>query len=293
MASLFCPPRFTCRIVSTSKGKINYYEGNPDGKQTIVFLHGFGGGSSSFEWSKVYPAFSADFRVLAPDLPGWGFSEHLARDYTSFDYRRAIAEFLEQTCDQPIILVASSVVAGLSIWLATEKPHLFQSLILVCPTGLADFGNSFNGAPFQTITSLPVVSSLLYSQVIVSPLSIRLFLENMLFANKKRVTAEMVDAYYISGQQPRAEYAAFSFLKGYNSFDLAKYLPNLQTPTAILWGEKVNFASPDLGRRLAALSPQVKFFQIIADTGTVPHLESPAPAIASIVEALKTLALKT
>lgn len=284
---LFCPPNFSCRTVSTSRGKVNYYEANPAAARTIVFLHGFGGGSSSFEWSKVYPAFSSDLRVLAPDLPGWGFSEHTARSYASSDYRIAIAEFLDATCPKPVIVVASSVVAGLSLWLATEFPERFQSLVLMCPTGLSDFGKTFNGDAFQLISNLPITNYLLYSQIIVSPLSIRLFLENVLFANKKRVTEEMVDAYYISGQQPRAEYAAYSFLKGNMSFDLAHYVPSLSVPTAILWGEKVNFATPNLGKQLAALSPQVKFFHIIPDTGTVPHLELPAVTIAAIVQSLR------
>lgn len=286
---LFCPPSFSCRTVSTSRGKINYYEANQHAEGTIVFLHGFGGGSSSFEWSKVYPAFSGDLRVLAPDLPGWGFSEHTAQDYASSDYRIAIAEFLDATCPKPAVVVASSVVAGLSVWLATEFPEHFQSMVLMCPTGLSDFGKAFNGSAFQLISNLPITNYLLYSQIIISPLSIRLFLENVLFANKKRVTEEMVEAYYISGQQPRAEYAAYSFLKGNMSFDLARYIPSLSVPTAILWGEKVNFATPRLGEQLATLSPQVKFFHIIPDTGTVPHLELPAVTIAAIIRALRAM----
>jgi pimeloyl-ACP methyl ester carboxylesterase len=289
---LFCPPTFRQCSLSTSKGKINYYESieHTAEMETLVFLHGFGGGSSSFEWSKVYPAFTSDYRVIAPDLPGWGLSEHLARDYTSFDYRQAIAEFLKATCPRPAIVIASSVVAGLSVWLSIERPELFDNLILMCPTGLSDFGRSFNGAAFQILGNIPIGSYLLYSQIIVNPVSIRGFLENVLFFNKNRVTQEMVDAYYCSGQQPRAEYAAFSFLKGYNSFDLAKFMPKLTKPTAILWGEKANFADPDLGHRLASLSNEVKYFQTILDTGTVPHLELPASTIAAINKALATLA---
>ncbi len=288
----FCPPTFKQCSLNTSKGKINYYEStdHTESMETLVFLHGFGGGSSSFEWSKVYPAFTSDYRVLAPDLVGWGLSEHLARDYTSFDYRQAIAEFLKVTCPKPPIVVASSVVAGLSVWLSTEKPELFENLILICPTGLSDFGKPFNGEAFQFFSNIPVANYLLYSQVIVNPLSIRGFLENVLFLHKNRVTQEMVDAYYVSGQQPRAEYAAFSFLKGYNSFDLAKFMPKLTKSTVILWGEKANFASPNQGKRLADLSPFVKYFQIIPDTGTVPHLELPATTIATINRALSALA---
>jgi len=39
-------------------------------EQALVVGNGFGGGSSAYEWSKVYPAFANDYRVVAPDLIG-------------------------------------------------------------------------------------------------------------------------------------------------------------------------------------------------------------------------------
>lgn len=295
-STLFQPPGFFRRATATSRGRVDFYTnchdadpGDSSEMETIIFLHGFGGGSSSFEWSKVYPAFSAEYRVLAPDLPGWGLSEHRVQDYYAKDYLAAIAEFITANSARPVTVVASSVVAGLVVWLATEKPDLFRNLVLMCPTGLSDFGQPFNGMVFQFIGSLPIFNYLLYSQAIASPISIRGFLENVLFARKNRVTEEMVEAYFASAHQPYAEYAAYSFLKGYSSFDLAEFLPKLNTPTAILWGEKANFAPADRGERLAALSSQVKFFSNIEDTGTVPHLELPAVAIARIRRALQVL----
>ena len=55
----------------TSLGTMMYYtptkkpwrEADDPGKEelpTLVFLHGFGGGSSAYEWSKVYPAFASE-----------------------------------------------------------------------------------------------------------------------------------------------------------------------------------------------------------------------------------------
>ncbi len=29
----------------------------------LLFLHNFGGGASAYEWSKVYPAFAAEYRI--------------------------------------------------------------------------------------------------------------------------------------------------------------------------------------------------------------------------------------
>ena len=84
-----------------------YYtaQGEPWGEckseETIVFLHGFCGGSSAYEWSKVYPAFAAEYRVLAPDLIGCGRSDHPTHSYTAEDCIEIITEFMEQTCPVP------------------------------------------------------------------------------------------------------------------------------------------------------------------------------------------------
>ncbi len=288
--ALFQPPGFRRLSTFTSRGRINYYQSEPgEAQETLVFLHGFGGGSSSFEWSKVYPAFSADFRVLAPDLPGWGFSEHRVQDYTPEDYRAAIREFLEKTCEGKTTVVGSSVVGGLLIWLAVESPELFKGIIAMNPSGLSDFGKPYDGSFFSFVNNVPLVNQFLYERVIANRLLIRNFLETRLFVRKNRVTEEMVEAYYASAQEPEGQYAAYSFLKGDLSFDLAEWLPKLQVPAAILWGAMSEYEPPQTGERLAALSPLVKLFLSIEDTGLTPQLELPAPTIAAIRRALAVL----
>jgi pimeloyl-ACP methyl ester carboxylesterase len=76
-------------------------------QETLVFLHALGGGSSAYEWSKVYPAFAAEYRILAPDLIGWGRSEHPARNYRVEDYVQMILAFIQQTCNGPVTVIAS------------------------------------------------------------------------------------------------------------------------------------------------------------------------------------------
>ncbi len=142
---MFQPQGFEQQSIVTSLGKMAYYTatGSPwqDGaiaksdQETLVFLHGFGGGSSSYEWSKVYPAFAAEYRILAPDLMGWGRSEHPARNYKLEDYLTTIREFFQQTCTGPVTTIASSLTAALTIRVAIAHPDLFKSLILITPAG--------------------------------------------------------------------------------------------------------------------------------------------------------------
>ncbi|WP_414581757.1 alpha/beta fold hydrolase [Scytonema sp. PCC 10023] len=290
---MFQPLGFEQRSSMTSLGKVTYYtnEASPwqdqntgsTDKETLVFLHGFGGGSSAYEWSKVYPAFAADYRIIAPDLIGWGRSEHPARNYTIEDYLTNIREFLQQTCNQPVTVIASSLTAGLIIRVAIAHPELFKSLILSAPAGLSDFGNDALNNIFAQIISIPVLDRLLYSTGIATKEGIRSFLEQRQFAQPPRVYEEIVNAYLESAQQPNAEYAALSFVRGDLSFDLSVYIQQLTTPTAIIWGQKSQLTGSEIGRRLAQLNPQaIRIFQLLDDVGLTPQLELPAVTISLI-----------
>jgi pimeloyl-ACP methyl ester carboxylesterase len=289
---MFQPLGFEQRSVITSLGRIVYYTNTgslwqddiaQDARETLVFLHGFGGGSSAYEWSKVYPAFASEYRVIAPDLLGWGRSEHLARNYQIEDYLTTIQEFLQQTCTTPVSAIASSLTAAIVIRLAIAHPNLFKSLILTTPAGLSDFGEDYSRSFFAQLASVPIVDRFLYSTGVATSNGIRTFLEQRQFAQPSRVYQEIVDAYLESAQQPNAEYTALSFVRGDLCFDLSLYIQQLTTPTAIIWGQKSQFTGPEIGRRLADLNPQaIRVFQHLEDVGLTPQLELPAVTVGLI-----------
>ncbi|MBR8839579.1 MAG: alpha/beta hydrolase [Stigonema ocellatum SAG 48.90 = DSM 106950] len=299
---MYQPLGFEQRSVITSLGRMVYYTavGLPwqddkttsteTEKETLVFLHGFGGGSSAYEWSKVYPAFATEYRIIAPDLIGWGKSEHPPRDYTISDYLTTIREFLQQTCNGPVKVIASSLTAGLTIRVAITHPELFQSLILTTPAGLSDFGEDYSKSFFAQVVRVPLVDRLLYNTGIATSGGIRSFLEERQFAQASRVYEEIVEAYLESAQHPNAEYAALSFVRGDLCFDLSLYIQQLVTPTAIIWGKKTAFTGPEIGRRLAQLNPQaIQVFQELEDVGLTPQLELPAVTIGLIRKFLALL----
>lgn len=298
----FQPPGFGQGVVQTSLGLMVYYTPvdtiwasttfrQDETTPSLVFLHNFGGGASAYEWSKVYPAFVNDYRVLAPDLIGWGQSTHPVRSYQIDDYLTTIAEFMQKTCPERAIAVASSLTAALVIRLAVQQPNLFQSLVLVCPSGFDDFGQGAGRRlPLQLIGT-PLLNDLIYTVGAQNEIAVRNFLQQFLFAKPDRVTEEMVAAYLTSAQQPNAKYAALAFLQGELYFDLARYIPQLTVPTAMIWGEAAQFTSLALGRRLAQLNPQaIREFQAIASTGVLPHLETPEIVIGLLQLYLRTLA---
>lgn len=275
----FQPPGFVQQVTETSLGSMVYYTSIATLEQklpTLLFLHNFGGGASAYEWSKVYPAFTSQYRVIAPDLVGWGESAHPVRNYQISDYLTTIAEFIRQVCAPPVIVVASSLTAALTIRLAVAQPDSFQALFLVCPSGFDDFGQEAGRRlPLQVI-NIPLLNRFIYTLGAENEIAVRNFLERFLFANPGRVSPEMVQAYLTSAQQPNAIYSALAFLRGDLYFDLSLYIQQLTVPTIVLWGEAAQFTSLKLGQQLAQLNPQaIKQIIAIAGAGVLPHLEMP------------------
>jgi pimeloyl-ACP methyl ester carboxylesterase len=291
------PPGFCQKTISTSLGNMAYYvarshqdaepalwpEMEPGQRPTLVFFHGFGGGSSAYEWSKVYPAFAADYRVLAPDLIGWGRSAHPQRDYQIEDYLSTIAEFLTRTCEQPVVAIASSLTAALMVRVAIDYPDKFRALVLVTPAGLMDFGTDYRSSFFAQLVRLPIIDRLIYIGAVANSGGIQSFLENRQFSHSDRIYPEIVNAYLESAQQSNAEYSALSFVRGDLCFDLSQYIEKLQIPTAMLWGEQAQFTGPEVGRRLARMNPEaIRVMDVLDEVGLTPQLELPAVTIGLI-----------
>lgn len=291
---MFIPTGFVQKFTVTSLGTMAYYtnlgepwlteeEKEKKNQPVLLFLHGFGGGSSAYEWSKVYPAFAAEYQVIAPDLIGWGRSDHPERNYKIEDYITTIIEFIEKTCSSPLAVIASSLTAAFTIRAALTRPDLFKCLILTTPTGLSDFGEDYSRSFFAQLAKTPLLARFIYTTAIANRAGIRAFLENRQFARPNRISEEIVEAYLESALQPNAEYAALAFVRGDLCFDLSLYIPQLNVPTAIIWGKQSEFTSPEIGRRLANLNPQaLRYFQLLEDVGLTPQLEVPAITVGLI-----------
>ncbi|MBD2194298.1 MULTISPECIES: alpha/beta fold hydrolase [Calothrix] len=292
----FQPSGFGHKVIHTSLGAMVYYTqttapwaiADTVDLPPLLFLHNFGGGASAYEWSKVYPAFASSYRILAPDLIGWGDSAHPVWDYQIKDYLNAIAEFIAKTCRQPVKVVASSLTAAFTLRLAITQPELFDSLFLVCPSGFDDFGQGSGRRLPLSVINTPLLDNLIYAIGAENEFAVRNFLQSFLFAKPERVTPEMVQAYLASAQQPNAKFSALAFLRGDLYFDLSLYIQQLKTPTTFFWGEKAQFTNIKLGRRLANLNyGAIRKFYEIGDTGILPHLEMPEVFIGLLQRHLK------
>lgn len=70
------------RTADTGGQNIFYREAGPQGAPALLLLHGFP--TSSHMYRNLIPALADTYRVIAPDLPGFGFSD--APDRAAFSY---------------------------------------------------------------------------------------------------------------------------------------------------------------------------------------------------------------
>ncbi|MCL2471235.1 MAG: alpha/beta fold hydrolase [Propionibacteriaceae bacterium] len=112
--------------VRTKDWTIHYNEvgsGHP-----VVLLHGGGPGATG--WSNYSPnieALSRHFRVIAPDMPGWGDSSEA--DFATLDSTEVASQLLDALGIEKAAFVGNSMGGHTSIRMAAERPERVSHLI--------------------------------------------------------------------------------------------------------------------------------------------------------------------
>jgi pimeloyl-ACP methyl ester carboxylesterase len=111
-------------------GPTNVADFGGDGP-VMVLLHGLGG--SHVNWIRLGPLLAERARVLAPDLPGFGYTRPEARRTTVQANARWIDRFLQEVTQGPAILVGNSLGGLVAILEAVANPEMVAGLVLLNP----------------------------------------------------------------------------------------------------------------------------------------------------------------
>ena len=120
----------TARDVTLPSGThIRYYEAGDPGATPVVLLHGSGPGATG--WSNfsgnIGPIASAGFRVIAPDMPGWGDSDPIS--FADTDPDIDLVALLDALGIERAALVGNSMGAHTAIRFATLHPERVTHLV--------------------------------------------------------------------------------------------------------------------------------------------------------------------
>lgn len=118
---------------------IKYWTYHDDRRPTIVMIHGFTGSHEGFQY--IEPMLG-DYRLIIPDLPGFGESTIGRNDWSIQSMARLLNQFIEQLdlVEPPHILGHS--MGGLVVpAMVSDKANLYDKVILVAPVPTAIRGN--------------------------------------------------------------------------------------------------------------------------------------------------------
>ncbi len=117
-------------ILTLPETEIFYREAGDPQKPAMLLLHGFP--SSSHMFRNLIPELSGDFHVIAPDLPGFGFSGAPPPDrfrYTFEHLAEVIEQFVEALGLRKFALYIFDYGAPVGLRLASRRPDRVTALI--------------------------------------------------------------------------------------------------------------------------------------------------------------------
>jgi pimeloyl-ACP methyl ester carboxylesterase len=126
---------FVSRTVETDVGSVHVYDADGRGSlPPMVVLHGLGSAASAFGplLARLRPHAR---RVVAPELPGHGFSDPPSSQLNPETFFVAVRDVLDELVDEPVILIGSSLGGALALRYAIERPDRLAALALVSPAG--------------------------------------------------------------------------------------------------------------------------------------------------------------
>jgi len=116
-------------------GQVYVEEAGDPSKETVVLVHGLGGGASN-DWQGVAQRLQSHYHVLTFDLPGFGHSSTGEGDYTPTRYARLLRLLAKRHGIRPFHLVGHSMGGTIALRYAARYPDDLKTLTLVGAAGI-------------------------------------------------------------------------------------------------------------------------------------------------------------
>lgn len=233
--------------------------------EPLVLLHGFNADADHF--NRVGRTLTRHFRILAPDLPGFGETHSTG----SLDYRieaqaDAVIRWMDAVGIRNCYLGGSSMGGYIACAIAARAPERVRALWLLAPGGV----ESVPPSPlFQEIAEER------HNPLVVRNLEDFRRLTDFCFVHPPwipsplgRFLARRAAARSVEHQR------AFDAIR-FDSPPLEQIAANLATPMLIVWGRSDQVLNPAGGQLLADLVGNAEIL-MLPDTGHLPMLENPA-----------------
>ncbi|MEE3623533.1 alpha/beta hydrolase [Nitrospirillum sp. BR 11752] len=245
----------------------------------VILLHGFP--ETNYAWRFQIPALADRYRVIAPDLRGYGETDKPAAGYDKRTMARDIVELMRALDIPKVALVGHDRGARVATRFAKDHPHLVDRLVVMdnVPTRIvardlnAAIAKSYWFFLFHLVPDLP--EALIAGR---EHIWLRHFFSDWTF-DPGTITGEAFDTYVRAYQAPGAVRGAMADYRA-NAEDLAQDRADADTkivcPVLSLWGNDFHAVGKlfDMAKVWAEMADDLVTVPI-PDCGHLPQEERP------------------
>lgn len=252
----------------------------PPGAATLVMLHGFTG--SKENWYPLAAKLRGRYRMLVPDLPGWGASERKPEDdYGFVAQAERVADFIRaQSPGKPVVLLGHSMGGGIAALVAARHPELVAKVGLLDAAGVRFNDNQFGLDVLAGSNPFAVTDAL----------SLRRYIDIVFHredakpwipwpASRGLIAKRKQDAAFEQAVLERIG-------RGPERFAPGEAAASIRQPALLLWGRQDAVIDPSALDLYAALMPQARTL-LVDDAGHMALMEQPLTVANAVVELIE------
>jgi len=265
--------------------RIRVYENGPPEAPVVLCLH------SLFVDARTFTALSAllsdEFRVLCPDLPGFGDSEKPPPSRFSYsidDFTDALVNLYGGLGLRRAYVVGHGLGGSIAMTLASRHPELVSRLVLIDP--ICRQAPLFLG---HRASLVPFVGGIVYKQLL-GRTAFRALFRDRLYGHGATVPSQTIDAYFESFNSPAGRGSLLATLRATSDTrPVLAQTGRLSLPTLVIWGRNDRFQPASFGQRLSREIRNAGFELLSA--GHSPHEEVPdelAPSLKRFLRSERT-----
>ena len=252
-------------------------EGNQLG-QVIVLVHGFNG--SLFNFERLVPYLSEDYRLVSLDLPAFGLTGAIpSGEYSTQRFMKTINQLVDSLDIDKFSIAGNSMGGGVSWRYTLKHPEQINGLILIASSSVRVAREE--EADSDEDESSPLAWRLLFSNL---TRKILLFFTPKFFAeqglktsvyNQDLATKEWANQFHELVLLEGSREAIISMFSGDRfGTETPEIFKQISAPTLVIHGEEDNLIELDSVRHFEQNIPDVKV-KIYADIGHLPMYEDP------------------
>ena len=227
-------------------------------EENLLLIHGLG--ASAERWEHVIPQFAKNYRVLVPDLIGFGLSDKPLVDYTTDYLSEFIKKFLKKLNIVSVNIIGSSLGGQIGAEFVYQNNSMVEKLILVSPSGVMKH-------------STPALDAYVMAALYPSDYSASNAFQMM--SGSKNIDKKTIKGFVERMKLPNAKMAFMSTLLGLKDSEIiSEKLVSITSPTLIIWGEKDPVIPIKYAQSFVSEIDDCRFVKM-ANCGHTPYVEAP------------------